>query len=109
VQRREVVTDAGNVGESINASLSSSNDRIDVCLCGNVTRDRDDVKPGQVLYETGKAIGQEIDGDNTTAFTGDPSGGSPADARRCPGDHDGAVRKPRWTNPLDQTRRCAFF
>jgi hypothetical protein len=105
VQRREVVTDAGNVGESIDASFGGSNDRIDVWLCGDVPRDRDDVKLGQVLDETGEAIGQEIDGDNTTAFTGDPSGGSAADARRCPRDDDGAIRKPPWTDPVDQTRR----
>jgi hypothetical protein len=80
VRRREVVVDACDVGEGVDAATRRLDDAVDVLLLGDVADDRADIGPVERACELVRPRLGDVDRDDPAALSGDPRGGRTADA-----------------------------
>ena len=94
VDRGEVVHDAGDVRQRVDASAGGSDDGGHGLLGGDVAGHRDQVQPGVLGHEVIQAFLADVGGDDAAAFLGDAQGGGLADAGGGAGDDDGLAGEP---------------
>jgi hypothetical protein len=105
VKRREIVGDAGHIGQSMDLRTGSCDDRVDIGLRGDISGDWHDVRSGQVLDETGEAVSAHVDRHHAATLACYP-GCCRATDTRCGARDDHSLAREATGSDLFSPSRC---